>query len=160
MFFSISIIFPMVLVDFRWPPSACSGLEQGLGSQPENGPRSQRWKRQILATRPVDSDQGPGPSPLQKRIPTKVESSETSKVFIKRKTSTVRVDRHLGRLRVPELHPRGSLNYFYGVFLMGFPLTNHLICLVHSPHLIDLRIFPCVCTHLLAKMDFTEKVYG
>jgi len=108
----------------------------------------------------VDSDQGPGPSPLQKRIPTKVESSETSKVFIKRKKSTECVDRHPGRLRVPELHPHGSLNYFYGLFLMDFPLANHLICLVHSPHLIALGIFPCVCMHLLAKMDFTEEVCG
>ena len=34
-------------------------------------------RAQILATRPVVSDKGPGPSALQ-RIHTKVESSETS----------------------------------------------------------------------------------
>ena len=158
MFFSISIIFPMVLGDLRWPLSACSGLGQGLGSQPENGPWSEQWKQQLLATRPVDSDEGPGPLAWQNRIPTKVESSETSKVFIKRK-KVVCVDRHTGRLGVPALHPRGSLNYVYGVFQMGFPLTSRLICLVHSPHLVDLRILPCVHMCLLTKTDFTEKVY-
>ena len=43
----------------------------------------------------------------------------TSIVFIKREKSTVRVDRHMGRLRVRELHPHGSSNYFYGAFLPG-----------------------------------------
>ena len=62
-----------------WPLSACRGVGQGLGSQ------SERWKHQLLATRPVDSDEGPGPSVWQNRVPTKVESTETSKVFIKRK---------------------------------------------------------------------------
>ena len=106
------------------------------------------------------SNKGPGLLALQKRIPTKVESSGTSQVFIKRRKSTVCVERHPGRLRVPELHPCGSLNYLYGVFLMGFPVTSRLLCLVHSPHVVDLRVLPCVCTHLLAQMDFTEKVYG
>ena len=41
-------------------------------------------------------------------------------MFIKRKKSTVRMDRHTGRLRgrVPESHPCGNLNYFYGAFLL------------------------------------------
>lgn len=65
-----------------------------------------------------------------------------------------------GRLRVPELHPCGSLNDLYRVFLMGFPVISRLLCLVHSPHVVDLRVLPCVCTHLLAQMDFTEKLYG
>ena len=42
-------------------------------------------KHQILATRSVVNDKGPGPSALQKRISTKTESSDVSKVFIKRK---------------------------------------------------------------------------
>ena len=33
-------------------------------------------------------------------------------------------------------------------------------CCVHSPYLVCFRILSCVCLHLLAKMDFTEKVYG
>ena len=47
-------------------------------------------------------------------MPTKTESSETSKVFIRRKKSTVCVDRHTGGLR--ELHPCGSLSHLYGHF--------------------------------------------
>ena len=40
---------------------------------------------QFLATRPVVSDKGLGPSALKKRIPTKIESGKASKVFSKRK---------------------------------------------------------------------------
>ena len=62
---------------------------------------SWRWKNQILATGTVVSDKGPGPLALQKGISTKTESNEACKVFIRRKTSTVVVDRLRGR--VPEL---------------------------------------------------------
>ena len=64
--------------------SACNGLELGLGSQPETGLGP---STQTLATRPVVSDKGPGPLALQKRISTKMEISEASKVFIRRKKS-------------------------------------------------------------------------
>ena len=66
------------------------------------------------------SDKGPGPLVLQKRIPTKMESSEASKVFIRRKESKVHVERHTGWTleSVPESGPRGSLNY--GAFLPVF----------------------------------------
>ena len=40
-------------------------------------------KAPYLATGPVVSDQGPGRSALQKRISTKMESSESSQVFIR-----------------------------------------------------------------------------
>ena len=68
-----------------WSPvaSACNSLKQGLGSWPEVEPGSWQWKHQILAIRPVISDKGP--SALQKRIPTKMESSETRKVFTRKK---------------------------------------------------------------------------
>ena len=73
--------------------SACNGLERGLRSQPEIG-----LGRGGKA--PVVSDKGPGPLTLRKRIATKTISSEASKVFTKRKsTSSVRVDRHTGGLR-------------------------------------------------------------
>ena len=55
-----------------------------------------------------------------------------------------------------ELCPRGSLNYFHGAFLLGFLWPIILISLVHSPHLMYLKIPPCVCMHPLAKMDFTR----
>ena len=68
----------------------------------------------------------------------------------------------MGRLkgRVPELCPRDSLNYFYGVFLPSSLWPIVLIYLGHSLYLVYLRILPCVPTHLLAYMDFTEKTYG
>ena len=65
----------------------------GFGARYDLGSRacvlSQRLRLgrgdQILATRQVISDKGFGPSALQKRIPTKIESGEASKVFSKRK---------------------------------------------------------------------------
>ena len=95
--------------------SACNGLELGLGSQPETGLGP---STQTLATRPVVSDKGPGPSALQKRISTKMESNET-KYLLRAKKSTVCADRYMGARskRVAELHPCGSFNYFSDIFL-------------------------------------------
>ena len=65
------------------------------------------------------SGKSPGPLAIQKRIPTKTDSGEISEVFVKRKKSTVHVDRHTGELRerVAGLHPCGSFNYFSDIFL-------------------------------------------
>ena len=79
--------------------SACKGLEWGLGLQPETEAVWGGESTDPIATRPVVSDKGAGPLTLQKRISTKKESSEASKVFIRRKNSTVCVDRQMGRLR-------------------------------------------------------------
>ena len=88
---------------------------------------------------------------LQKSIPTKTESSSTSKVFIRREKSTVSVSRHTGRPR--ELRPRGSLNHFYGAFFPDFLWAVILLCLIQNPYLVYLRVLPCVRVHLLARMD-------
>ena len=90
------------------------------------------------------SDKYRGPSILQERISTKMESSETSKVFIKREKSIVCVERHTGRFRKRVAESHGSLNYFYEVFLLGFLWPIILVCLVLSPYLVYLRILP-VC---------------
>ena len=147
---------------WSWMVWACDGLEQGLASQPEIETEFWWWKHQILATRLVVSDKGPAPSALQNRISTKMESSEANKVFIKREKSTVCIDRHTGRLRgtVPELCPCGGLNHLHEAFLPVFLWPVTLICLVHSPYLVYLRILPCVHARLLAKMDPTAKAYG
>ena len=105
---------------------------------------------------PVVSDKGPGPLGLQKRISTKTESSEASKIFLRRKKSTV----HVYRGRVPESCPGDSLSYFYVVFPLGFLWPIILTCLVHSPYLMYLRSLPGVRMHLLAKKDSTSKAYG
>ena len=59
-----------------------------------------------------------------------------------------------------ESRPRGSLNHIYEAFLLGFLLPIILICLVLSPYLVYLRVLPCVCMHLLAKMDSSQEAYG
>ena len=117
---------------------------------------------QILTTRPAVSGKGPGPLALQKRIPTELGRSEAGKVFVKRKKNAVCINR-LAQKESPwiaESHPHGSLNYYYGAFLPGFSWPVILICLVHSPHEVYLRIFPCVSMHFLAKMDSTAKASG
>ena len=91
-----------------------------------------------------------------------MESNEVSKEFIKRKKRTVRVDRHMARLRgrAPESCPRGSLNHLFRTFLLGVLWPIVLICLVQSLCLVYLRMLPGMCTHLLAKMNSTEQAYG
>ena len=76
-------------------------LEVGLGFPARVWAGSQQWKHQILATRPVVSDKDP--FGFAEKNPPKLESDETSKVFIKeKKKSTVHVDRHKGELREKE----------------------------------------------------------
>ena len=64
------------------------------------------------------------------------------------------MDRHKGRLRerIPESFPCSGLSYFYGIFLPSFLWTIILTCRVHSSYLVYLRILPCVCIHLSAKI--------
>ena len=93
--------------------SACSGLERGLGCQPETEARPQQWEHQTLTTRPVVSDKSPGPSALQERTSLKMESSKARSVCIWRKNSILRVDTHrwIQRGRA-EFYSCGNLNYF------------------------------------------------
>ena len=100
---------------------------------------SQQWKQQVLATRQVA---------LQKIIYTKRESSEASKALEGKRLQYLWIDYgqtvHEHTLRLPELHLHSSLNHLYGAFLPGFLWPIILICLVHTPCLVYLRIFPCV----------------
>ena len=90
-----------------------------------------------LAFRPGGSDKALAPWLCRKTILTKMESSETSKLFIRRKkkkkVQQVWIDtRAESRGRNPESRPGGSLNYFYGPFLLGFLWPTIFICLVKS----------------------------
>ena len=68
------------------------------------------------------------------------------------------IDSHGRAQRESRLH--GSLNHFYGAFLLGFLWSIILLCLVLSPYLIHLRVLPCAHVHLLAMMDSNEEAYG
>ena len=131
---SIWVSITQLCVDMTSGGFSLQSLRPGLGFPTRD--LSRPWKYQIQASRPADSDKGPGPQALQKRFSMKTESSEASKVFIKRKNSTVLVDRLPGRLRGPgpELCLQVRLNYFYWAFLLCilWPITS--ICLIHSPH--------------------------
>ena len=71
-------------------------MQLGVGTSgtsapwPETKARSQRCEQETPATRP----EGPGLLALPKRIPAKMKSSETRKVFTGRKRSIVCVARH------------------------------------------------------------------
>ena len=45
----------------------------------------------------------------------------------------------------------GSLNYFYGAFLLGFLWPVILLCLVLSLYMVYLGVLPCVHAYLLGK---------
>ena len=61
---------------------------------------------------------------------------------------------------VPILCTHGSLDCLHGAFLPVFLWPIILVCLVYSPYLVYLRILPCMCMDLLAKMDPTKKASG
>ena len=94
--------------------------------------------------------QGPDPSALQKRIPTKMESGETSKVLIRRKT--VGVNRHTRVSSERSSHPHRSVNHSYGVLLPGLLWPVILLCLGRwiwiNPYLVYLKVLPCMGTYL------------
>ena len=108
------------------------------------------------------SDKRPGLRLCRKEFPQRQRVVKQLN-YLRGKKNSVCVDRHTGRPRgrhrVAESCLCGSLDYFYGTFLPGFLWPIMLICLLHSPYLVYLRILPCVSTHLLAKMDLTEKAY-
>ena len=136
-------------------------LEAGLwfpGQRLRLGHSSDR----ILATKPVVSNKALGFQLCIKRIPTEMESSETNKVLIRRKKRVqyIWTDTQTDSERVPESCPHGSLNHFYGAFLLVFLWWIILTCLVQSTYLIYLMVLPCVHMHLLAKMDCTAEAYS
>lgn len=112
----------------------------------------------ILATKPMVSDKALALQLCRQRILTKTESRETSKVFIGREEYST-VCGQTQRETVTKSHPCGRLNHLHGAFLLGFFLSGLLICLIQSPYLVYLRILPCVCKHLLEKMDSTKEAY-
>lgn len=67
------------------------------------------------------------------------------------------VDRHMGRLRV---EPSGNLNHLQGAFFPDSLWPIILPCLALGPYLVELRVLPCVHTHLLTKMNSSEEAYG
>ena len=69
-----------------------------MASQPEMRPVT-AVKAPDLATRPLVDEQRPWSFSFAEKNFHKDKRREASKVFIKRKKSTVHVDRHTGRLR-------------------------------------------------------------
>ena len=128
--------------------SAGNGLERGLV-------HSQRLGWVTVVKTPDPSHQTSGqwqdswPFSFAEKNFTKRESNKTSRVFIQRENVQymwLDTQADSGRERVTESHPHGSLNCFYWASLLGFLQPIILICLVHSPYLIYLRVLPHIST--------------
>ena len=141
--------------------SACNGLEWGLGSQPGTEVVWWRWKHQVLATRPVVSDKGPGLWLWRKEFPQRWKV--VKQVFIGRKKYSTCGQTHGQTQRASpwfaESHPCGSVNYFYGTFLPSFLCPIILICLV-TVCIWDISGSSHVCSYISATMDSTAKACG
>lgn len=122
--------------------SACSALKQGSGSWPEIEIGWWHWD----SLNPGHLDQRSVARPLALWFCRK-EFPQRWNVSIRRKKyKYVWIDTWAHSRG--ELCPWGNLNHLRGVFLPGFLWPVVLICLVQSPHLVCLRILPCVHTHL------------
>ena len=120
--------------DHRWPQAAVAWSGAWITSQRLG------WIEVVKAPDPSykSSGQCQGPQLCIKEFPQRWKVVKQIKYLLKGKKSTIPVDRHTGRLR--ELQPCSSLNYFHGVFHMGFLWPVILNCLVHSPYLVYLRL--------------------
>lgn len=79
--FTISIQIDQVSISLILGGLSLQQLEAGLWFPASVEVRLQGWEHWTPASRPVVNDKSPSPSPLQRRIPTKMESSETSSVL-------------------------------------------------------------------------------
>ena len=93
-----------------------------------------------------DQCQDAGPLALQKRIPTKRESSGTTRVFTRNEKSTVCEVWLSGGLK-GKVRSCDSSSHSYGAFLLVFLWQIIFLCLVQSPYLVYLRV-PHGCTRI------------
>ena len=112
--------------DWSQAASVCTCLEQGLDSQPEIEAGWRQWKYQILATKPVISDEDSGVWLYRKEFPQR-QSSGSSKQLIKRKKVQyvwIGIWADSGK----ESHwvaPSRKFKLLLWVISSGFPLANH-----------------------------------
>ena len=149
-----SLLCPLITsgFDLQW-------LGAGLGFPAKDWAGSQWWKHQILGTRPVVSDKGPGFQLCRKEFPQR--QNVVKQIFTKRKKSTVSMDRHKGRLRerVPESFPFSGLSYFYGIFFpISFGQSSWLAWFI--VHIWHISGSSHVCAHISQPRDFTKKASG
>ena len=144
---------------WSWVALSFSGLKQSfLVLWLETEAKSRRGENLILAIRPVVSD---------KALTLQLCRRES----LQRWKAVKQVKCLLGQERIQYMWidtwvdseivtPSWSLNHFYGAFHLVFLGPGIFICLILSPYLSHLRIFPYVWVHLSAKMDSSEKANG
>ena len=156
---SIWVSIAQLCVDMTSGGFSLQSLRPGLGFPARDPPRP--WKHQIQASRPADSDKGPGLQALQKRFSMKTESSEASKVFIKRKNTTVCVigSQADSEGQAPSCACQSGWIIFIGHFLW-VSFGQSLQFAWFTVHIRYISGSSCVHWHLWAKMDSTKEAYG
>ena len=146
--------------DLRWPWPEWLGA--GFGFPAGSWAGSRWWEHRILASRPVVSDKGPGLWLRRKEFPQRPRSVKQVNCLLGGKSvwyvwTDTRADSGW------ESHWAAPL-WQFGLLLWDissrFPLADHADLPGSQPVFGISRIFPCVCTHFLAKMDLTEKACG
>ena len=158
MFSLLQIIWSVVLI-----LGGLSLQRLGMGLQ---FPHQRDWvqvlatRSPILATGPVVSDQALTLWLCRRSIPTKMESSETSKVFIRRKKSTVYVDRWAD----PEKESHWVAPSWQFVLLLWgissrFPLISHF-GLPGSQSIFGASRNPPMCTYASLSQEGLKRLMG
>ena len=136
------------------------GLKQAFGSWPDIEVKLQQWEHQILATRPLVSDNALALQLCREEFPQRREVVKQVKYVLGGKEEYSMCGQTQGQAQRKSGTLMGVCITYMGHFFLVFLWPNILICLVHSPYIVHLRILPCVHAHLLAKMDSLEEVCG
>ena len=136
------------------------GLKQAFGSWPDIEVKLQQWEHQILATRPLVSDNALALQLCREEFPQRREVVKQVKYVLGGKEEYSMCGQTQGQAQRKSGTLMGVCITYMGHFFLVFLWPNILICLVHSPYIVHLRILPCVHTHLLAKMVSLEEVCG
>ena len=160
---SSCLFFPSPLFWF-WDMEAMAlisgGLKQAFGSRPDMEVKLQQWEHQILATRPLVSDNALALQLCREEFPQRREVMKQAKYTLGGKEESSMCGQTQGQAQRKSRTVMGVYITCMGHFFLVFLWPNILICLVHSLYIIHLRILPRVHTHLLAKMDSLEEVCG
>ena len=136
------------------------GLKQAFGSRPDTEVKLQQWEHQILATRPLVSDNALALQLCREESPQRREVVKQAKYTLGGKEESSMCGQTQGQAQRKSRTVMGVYITCMGHFFLVFLWPDILICLVRSPYVVHLRILPCVHTHLLAKTDSPEEVYG
>ena len=132
---------------------ACGNLKQGFSLPARDWGWVMWWEHQILAARPMVSNKVLALWLCIKRIPTKTESSETSKVFIRRKkVQYLWRNTQEDSQESPWVVPKWQWKLLIWGISSSFPLANHSD-LPGSQSVFGISQDPLLCVHASLSQD-------